>query len=650
MRPESGNIAADHARRLRWTPELRAAVGLVACTALLAAFQGGALLLRAVAATACCLALLRATRERLTISAVLAGMAAVVLVTPWAGSSAALAGRMVGNAAVFWALVAVFRLAAAGPGLGSWQAAAAGGLWLLLGGVSHGLLGVAVLAAALLRRQQPGALERDERAFNTFLGGALAVLAIAGSGIMRGSLVYWLLPLLPLALDAAASRLRAWTGAPVPPMMVCHQLAEAGGGWHIPRRVVATLGLGWCGMAGWWGQATVQSPLYVLPMAIAPLLFAFVVLALAKRTSARPSRPVAADAALHARIRGLDGLRAFAVALVVLSHAGLMESDFWQRSGTVKLLNAQVGVQIFFVLSGLLITRLLLAEHARMGRIDQPRFYVRRLLRIFPVYYAAIAVSFALAASAVYPIKHTSFAAAIAYVMNFASWDAMEATFSHFWSLAVEEHFYFLWPLALVLARGRIGLAGVLAGLAIALMVGWQSYPPAFVPALADRFAIGRWTVPAALPILVGCLATILLWRRAVSRPVSAAVGTAGLAAFLLPVAPAVHALVPAGLQDLVSSAAIAAMMGFVVCRQNSIVVRLLETRVLVYLGTISYGIYVWQGILTGNGSYRQVPGWPPEPVLGAVAACVVAMASYHFFEKPVLAYKDRLTGTHGRP
>lgn len=69
----------------------------------------------------------------------------------------------------------------------------------------------------------------------------------------------------------------------------------------------------------------------------------------------------------------------------------------------------------------------------------------------------------------------------------------------------------------------------------------------------------------------------------------------------------------------------------------------------MTYLGTISYGIYVWQGILTGNGPYRQVPGWPPEPLLGAVLAVALAALSYRFFEEPILRYKDRL-GRLARP
>jgi len=308
--------------------------------------------------------------------------------------------------------------------------------------------------------------------------------------------------------------------------------------------------------------------------------------------------------------------------------------------------NAQVGVQIFFVLSGLLITQLTLAEHAFTGRVNLSRFYLRRVLRIFPVYYAAIAVSFTLVAAGIYGIHPLAFGAAITYVVNFAPWDYMEATFSHFWSLAVEEHFYFFWPVAMVLARGRVRAAGFFAAAGIALMILWSAYPPPIVLELARSHAVNRWTIPAALPILVGCLTACLLWDRRLPPYLTQAAGIAGVLVFLLPLASSANALVPTELQPLPSSVAIAAIMIYIVGSPRSVLVRSLEIRPLAYLGTISYGIYVWQGIFTGNGPYRQVSGWPPEPIVGAALAISVAALSYRFLEAPILRYKDQL----GRP
>lgn len=84
-------------------------------------------------------------------------------------------------------------------------------------------------------------------------------------------------------------------------------------------------------------------------------------------------------------------------------------------------------------------------------------------------------------------------------------------------------------------------------------------------------------------------------------------------------------------------------MMAFLMGSPRARAVKALELWLPAYLGTISYGIYVWQGILTGNGSYRKVPGWPREPLLGAMPTVTPAALSYRFFEEPILRYKDRL-------
>lgn len=644
------NQALCQRRRRR----LAAVVSLAAFAAVWAATPWGSW--RLAAALVCCLLLVRWEPNRSAVPALAGALIAVGLLTPlpdgrlldWTG--VLLIAR---NVAACVLVTAVFRVAATVRGLGRWQAVAVAGTWFLLGGAAHGAAGVLLLAVVIMCAALSHiAGRRDEDlSLNTFLGTTVVVLAIGEAGASRASPVFWLLPLLPLILDVAAgavSRLFK-PGQALPSMPVCERLAATGGP-DVPARVVLATGLGWCGMVAWWGHVYTSTSLVVAVMAAAPLAFAIlVVLVASSKPSARSSTPVnGSPTAIPARILGLDGLRAFAVVLVVLSPAGLMEGDFWQRTGMVRLLNAQVGVQIFFVLSGVLITHLLLEEHSRWGRVNFSAFYLRRLLRIFPVYYASIAVSFALAAATVYPIRTEAFAAAVAYVVNFAPWDAMEASFSHFWSLAVEEHFYFLWPLAIAASRGRVRATATIAAAAILFMCWWQLYPPGWLVALSSSHAINRWTIPAALPILVGCLTAVLLRQRCPGPTATRVCGISGVLIFLLPSLPSVWALVPEPLGMLVSSLGIAAVIAFLVWRQDSLAVKLLEARPLVYLGTISYGIYVWQGILTGNGPYRQVPGWPPDPVAGAVAAVLVAAVSYHFFEKPVLAWKNRLAGREG--
>jgi len=222
-------------------------------------------------------------------------------------------------------------------------------------------------------------------------------------------------------------------------------------------------------------------------------------------------------------------------------------------------------------------------------------------------------------------------------------WDHMEATFSHFWSLALKEHFYFLWPVAVALARGKTSSAGLLVTGAIAAMTMWIANPLGFEVELASSYAVSRWTLPAALPILVGCLAACLLCRRTLPAAVARAIGIIGPLAFLFPLVPAAHALAPAALHTPLSSVAIVTMIAFLVVSPRSLVVKILELRPLVYLGTISYGIYVWQEILTGDGTHRQVPDWTSQPMLGAMLAVVLVALSYRFLIEPMVLYGDRL-------
>ena len=611
----------------------------------LPALAGFSALRPAMAAT-CCLLLLTRLRPWLSISATV--VAVFLLVRP--GVTPAWVFAL--QAGAFLATVFSLRAAAIGPGLVGWQAAAAGATWLLLGcGSGQVLPGVALLALVLLRAAFSRAVqaERDEKRFATFIGASVAAGALWNGRGEPFSWLTWLLPVAPLVLDAAFSALRRLRHPSGSSVRVSALVAQAAGQWQTAGVVIFVLGFAWYGLAALWNHLAQYSIFYTAAMVSVPVVCMWLVVSVAAHSE--PARVAGGRdvAGTTGRILGFDGLRAIAVALVVLSHAGLVEGGEWERSGAARVFNAQVGVQIFFVLSGLLITHLMLAEHARTGRVDLSRFYLRRVLRIFPVYYAAIALSFALSVAGIYRIYPQAFGAAIAYVMNFASWDYMEATFSHFWSLAVEEHFYFLWPVVVVLARGRALASGICAAAAILMMTLWLAYPPTFVLELAPSHAVGRWTIPAAMPILVGCLAACLMWRRTLPPAVASTLGIAGLFAFLLPVTPSALGFVPEWGRSLLSSAAIAAMIAFVVASPFSLAVRVLELRPLAYLGTISYGIYIWQGILTGNGPYRQRPGWPPEPLIGAALAVVVAVLSYHFFEEPILRYKDRL-GRFVRP
>ena len=174
------------------------------------------------------------------------------------------------------------------------------------------------------------------------------------------------------------------------------------------------------------------------------------------------------------RIPSLDGLRAISILFVLFSHA-VGTHHFLAEGQVGPLLGlGELGVRVFFVISGYLITTLLLEETARYGRIDLGRFYLRRTMRIFPAFYAFVLALIVLEAVGLIALNPGDKLHALTYTSNYdpdRSWYV-----GHTWSLAVEEHFYLLFPLlALVLLRRTQPqrAAAVLLGLCAAILV-WR--------------------------------------------------------------------------------------------------------------------------------------------------------------------------------
>src|SRR5436305_11066952 len=232
-------------------------------------------------------------------------------------------------------------------------------------------------------------------------------------------------------------------------------------------------------------------------------------------------------------VAGLDGMRAIAVSAVLLFHGGVA----WATGGFL-------GVDVFFVLSGFLITTLLMEEVDRHGGIDLRGFWSRRARRLIPALFATVVVV-VLAAHWISPARAASSvrldgAAALAYIANWRFIASGTSYFlrtagpsplEHTWSLAVEEQFYLVWPLVAVLVlRRRTWLLGVIAGAgAVASAVAMAvAYHPGHD---ASRAYFGTDT--RVHVVLVGALAAVVIdrWRR---RPISETVryGTAELAAF----------------------------------------------------------------------------------------------------------------------
>ena len=325
----------------------------------------------------------------------------------------------------------------------------------------------------------------------------------------------------------------------------------------------------------------------------------------------------------------LDGVRALAVALVLVFHQGWLDGGY-------------VGVSVFFTLSGYLITSLALVEHDRTGRLDVGAFYGRRIRRLLPASLACLAGIVVLAWSGVFDAVEDlrrDIWAALAQVYNWvalsggqtyadlvAGGDGVPSPLDHYWSLAIEEQFYWLWPLAMVavLRSGRRGrvlwvgaltLAGALAAPLIAAVWGGDA---------------AYWATPARLgEILVGALVAVILHGRWSTRPLPRAVawfgvGGAGVVAWAAVTWPAGSGPAYEGWLPVFALATAGVVVGLQV---PSPLRRLLSWRPLVALGTISYGVYLYH--------------WPVYVVVDEFAVRIVltialAAVSFRLLERPI--------------
>jgi peptidoglycan/LPS O-acetylase OafA/YrhL len=352
---------------------------------------------------------------------------------------------------------------------------------------------------------------------------------------------------------------------------------------------------------------------------------------------------------LHAgRIPSLDGVRAVAALLVVYAHAA-MPGHHHVVAHLIKTRCGFLGVQIFFVLSGFLITTLMLREVARTGGLDLRMFYVRRFLRIIPAYAALLLVIAALQAFGRADLNSRDWLAALTYTVNFQM-SPLPREIYHAWSLSVEEHFYLLWPLLMAtcsLAGCRKAVLGCILGCLIfrwTVLLGFDQAPARVVD---------LWTFARMDDIGMGCLLAFLAsdpaWRRHLDRiggrKLLLVLAGGGLAlnqmlctryvgARLLP--PAAFRLA-AGLSNDVNAAGIALLLWAVMRFPSGWAGRLLNTRPMCAIGAASYSLYLWH-VLFGREDMAFLDVFP----LNVLLMIAAAFASYHLIEKPVLAWKDR--------
>lgn len=311
-----------------------------------------------------------------------------------------------------------------------------------------------------------------------------------------------------------------------------------------------------------------------------------------------PSAPRDPDFARYLgqrRFGSLDGLR-FLCILAVIWHHGPIWGQVWDKAGPLLAARGFLGVDFFFVLSGYLITTLLLREAARDGSFSLKGFYIRRARRILPIYLFVVALAagwFILGKGQVKYLEYLPYY--LFFLANFLTEHI--PLLAPTWSLAVEEQYYLVWPLLLMILppRAVLPVLGVLIAVNVAGIMG------AFAPLGLVAFEAGPLTIalPNATyaPILIGSALAVILNDPRGFAVVNRLCGARLAAPLLLVLVVGLAAVLPPdlrGLPNLALHLAMAACLAALVVREDNGLAPVLRLRPLARVGEISYGIYLY--------------------------------------------------------
>jgi peptidoglycan/LPS O-acetylase OafA/YrhL len=349
------------------------------------------------------------------------------------------------------------------------------------------------------------------------------------------------------------------------------------------------------------------------------------------------------------KLPSINGLRAISITLVILNHLnanynifGILKQNIWTHKLHSLITDGQFGVNVFFVISGFLISSLLIREETKYSQISLKKFYLRRTLRIFPAFYFLLLIYAGLQFLGHLEISSNSWLTALTYTKYFNWQSELDWVTRHAWSLSIEEHFYIFWPL-IFMGGDRFRKIASISLIIIAPIfrtydhfytVEWINSMSIFYR--VDAIAIGCFVALYQHKILKLCQNrwTTIFWVSTLLI-----IGLRSLPVLFKSINLG-FIFIPLGLTyGTIANILISSIMLYTVFGPKKLVFKILNSKILNFVGLLSYSLYLWQQIfLSGNSAW--ITSFPQNLLF----IFVMAMFSYYLVEKPFLIIKKRFS------
>ncbi len=343
----------------------------------------------------------------------------------------------------------------------------------------------------------------------------------------------------------------------------------------------------------------------------------------------------------------INGLRAISISLVILHHLVIQKYipvnffgiNFLKPFAAI-LQDGQLGVNVFFVISGFLITSLMQQEEINSHTISLKNFYIRRVLLIFPTYFFLLFFYFSLQLLNLIQISTASWITALTYT-KYLNW-RLDWFTAHAWSLSIEENFYIFWPLIFMLGNKSRKTIAIFLILIVPLIRTYIYFHPInWINELSIFMRIDS--------IAIGCL--FALYKDDILKRISPywtklfyfSILTLLFLPYLPTIANKIHLgsiFIPLGLtHGTIANILVALVMMYSVFGPKGIWFKLLNLKVIHIIGLLSYSIYLWQQIFFYKSKY-----WITQFPQNIFLILLVAACSYYFIEKPFLKLKSKFS------